>query len=104
MCREKVDERLLSCWTEGIVGEVDGVQVRVVEKRSQEVSQTLRDLCAKTRRKDIAKPSDLELDCSTRQGGEWSVNIFIHTFRLFLVARISPRSLHASTPYVFPPK
>jgi hypothetical protein len=104
MSSEKVDERFLSCWTKGVVGEVDGVQVRVVEKRSQQVSQTLRDLCTKTCRKDIAKPSNLELACSTRQAKKWSGTLFAHTFRFFLVARISPRNSQASTPYVFPPK
>jgi hypothetical protein len=56
---EEVDEGRDGVEAEGVVGEVDGVELGEREQRGEEVRQRGRDLGEKTRREDVGEVGDL---------------------------------------------
>ena len=66
MLGEEVDEGRLGVEAEGVVGEVDGVEVGEGEERGEEGGERLRDLGEETAGEDVGEVGDLGAKVSVR--------------------------------------
>jgi hypothetical protein len=102
---EEVDEGRDRVEAEGVVREVDRVQVGQREQRGEEEGQRGRDLGEEARREDVGEVGGLGPRASVIVGGGWQIAMkerLRRTLRLFLVSRTLARASLASTPSVLP--